>query len=512
MQTPLRPGTRLLLAASAGLLQVAVFPKFALWWLAWVALVPLLLAVLDMRSRRAAFFAGYLAGVIFFTGTCYWIYGVMRTYGGLGVVAAAGIFFLFVIFFAAYFGLFALGVEHFSRWSIPVALGVVPFLWVAIEFLRTYFLTGFPWNLLGYALVEPVGLARISTLSGVYGASLLLAGVNALVALAIWRPRGRTLLSLAVVAAVIALVGFQEPPLAEGTARAVLVQTNIPVVSEFPPDWMQRNRVVLDELDTLTAGAARGEPKAELLVWPETPAPFYFRQDPQFRARMIVLAQASRAFLLVGIVDYRKDASGHEAPYNSAIELSPIGAVVAQYDKIHLVPFGEYVPARRLLWFARKLTAEVGDFAAGESPTLIAADNHRLGAFICYEAIFPGLVREFTGRGAEVLVNLSNDGWFGRSAAPEQHLWMARLRAVENGRWLLRATNNGITCVIDPQGRIRARLATDVRATLDARFAFRRELTPYARYGDWLPWLCVVVVAVAIFRKYWIEQTEVPEE
>jgi apolipoprotein N-acyltransferase len=379
------------------------------------------------------------------------------------------------------------------------------------EFVRTHLFSGFPWNLHGYALVERASLARLAAGSGVYGCSFLLVAVNALVALAILRPHRARVLGVVIVALVLAILGWREPPRTEGTTRAVLVQTNIPVQTEYPADWMERNRAVLDQLDGITAAAAQAGPRPALVVWPETPAPFYFHQDPRFRARMMVLAQGARGNLVVGVVDYRRDPAGREAPYNSAVVLTPGGGVVAQYDKIHLVPFGEYVPARRLLWFARKLTAEVGDFAPGDAPTVARTESGPVGVFICYEAIFPALVREFTARGAEVLVNISNDGWFGRSAAPEQHLWMARMRAIENGRWLLRATNNGITCVIDPQGRVRARLSTDVRATLDAQFAFRRGETPYVRYGDWMAWLSVVFVVAALFRQYWIEQTEVPE-
>lgn len=511
MQTPLPPLTRLALALAAGLLEVFTFPKLGWSWLAWIALVPLLLAVVGVRSRRAAFLTGYLTGIVFFAGTCYWIYGVMRSYGGLGVLAASGVFLVFLIVLAAYFGLFALAIGHLSRRSIGVALAVAPFAWVAIEFLRTYLFSGFPWNLHGYALVERAGLARLAAGSGVYGCSLLLVAVNALIALAVLCPNWTRLLAVAVVALVLAVLGWREPPRSEGAARAILVQTNIPVQTEYPADWLERNRRVLDQLDTMTAAAASAGSPPALIIWPETPAPFYFRQDPRFRARMLVLAEATRGNLIVGIVDYRRDPTGREAPYNSAVVLSPGGGVVAQYDKIHLVPFGEYVPMRRLLWFARKLTAEVGDFASGDAPTVARTDSGAVGIFICYEAIFPGLVSNFTALGAEVLVNISNDGWFGRSAAPEQHLWMARMRAIENDRWLLRATNNGITCVIDPQGRVRARLGTDVRGTVDARFAFRRGETLYVHYGNWVAWLSVGVAIAALFRQYWIEQMEVAQ-
>jgi len=177
--------------------------------------------------------------------------------------------------------------------------------------------------------------------------------------------------------------------------------------------------------------------------------------------------------------------------FNSATVVSPTGDWDGRYSKIHLVPFGEYVPFASVFSFASGLTQAVGNFTPGTSHAPLHAGNQELGIFICYESIFPNEVRQLVAQGAQVLVNISNDGWFGRSAAPAQHLMMSRVRAIESRRWMLRGTNNGFTVSVDPYGRIVARLPTDIRGELEAPYDFRSDLTPYVRFGDWLCWLCL---------------------
>ena len=209
------------------------------------------------------------------------------------------------------------------------------------------------------------------------------------------------------------------------------------------------------------------------------------------------------------MVDWKRSPTGVPLASNSAVLLDPSGRRVFTYDKIHLVPFGEYVPLRKWLTFAGRLTAEISDFTPGSQYSVGelpdgSTSEQKFAAFICYEAVFPNAIRRFTSGGAELLINMSNDGWFGRSAAPAQHLMMARVRAVENRRWLLRDTNNGYTVSVDPYGRIVAQLATDIRGELDAPYDFRSGLTPYARLGDWFAWLCVLasiaLIGVSILK------------
>lgn len=495
----------------SGVLLVLCFPKPHWSLLALVALVPLLLALLGERHRLWLFLYGYVAGIAFLAGTMSWIYDVMRIHGRLSPAAAAGVLALYLVVFGLFFGLYSWWVGEVARRSRTLALLVAPVAWVAMELFRTHLITGVPWNLLGYALARHPELIQLASVTGIYGISFLLAVVNTALAAALLQRTRRTELVAAVavvlVAALLAVPARQ--PVAAPTATAVLVQTNIPQLTAYEPGWVMTHQNELLELYRLTARAALDRPAPPaLILWPEVPAPLYFHYDPQLRAQLMGLAQATQSYLLVGIVDYRKDAGGREHPYNSAVMLAPSGELVGQYDKIHLVPFGEYVPWRWLLPFARGLVAEVSDFAPGTSKRLLPGGRGRVAVVICYEAIFSGLVASFVRRGADVLVNISNDGWFGRSAAAAQHFNMARVRAVETRRYLLRATNTGITAVIDPYGRLVAQAPADQRTVLIGDYAPRNEQTFYVRYGDWFAWLCLLLALAALARTLWLNAVE----
>ena len=515
MLSPLR--NPIACALLSGLLLILSFPQAHLTLLAWVALAPLLATISYHRSRPRLLLAGYLTGSVFFAGSCYWIYDVMRIYGHLSVVAASGVLLLFVLSFALFFGMFSLLVGELARrWQL-LALAAAPFAWVAVEWLRTYVVFGgFPWNLLGYAIAPHVGWIQHAAYAGVYGVSFLVAAVNALVA-AYWlvptRRRALLLGAVAVALTVAEIWVWQLPPVPT-TAQASLVQPNLPQQEEFDPEWVRHHPEELVRLEQMTRGAVRHNPgeMPTLVIWPEVPVSFYFHHDPTLRARLLQLAQATRSYFLVGIVDYRPDTEGVQQPYNSAVLLSPSGEFVAQYDKIHLVPFGEYLPLERWLGFLGPLVQEVSAFRPGSQPAVLPAGEGKLGVLICYEAIFPGLVRQFVERGATVLVNISNDGWYGRSAAPAQHLNMARLRAVETRRFLLRATNTGVTAVVDPYGRLTVQAPTHTAAVLTAGFAYRGEESFYVRNGDWFAALCALVMLAALARKLWITAVEATED
>jgi apolipoprotein N-acyltransferase len=258
---------------------------------------------------------------------------------------------------------------------------------------------------------------------------------------------------------------------------------------------MQAHAAEMDQLEQISIEAAQKVPG--VVVWPEVPAPFSL-QDVNFQSRALRIARGAAGGFLVGVIDWKPQPGGGIAPNNSAVLLGANGAVDFIYDKIHLVPFSEYVPWRKWLFFARDLTGLIGDFQHGSEYKVGRISGEPFSVYICYEAIFPNEVRRFTLAGAQLFVNISDDGWFGGSGAPEQHLAMARVRAVENRRWMLRDTNDGITVSVDPYGRIVARLPANTRGELDAPYAFRADLTPYARWGDWLPWLCVLSVLVLV--------------
>ncbi len=513
--SPLRNPTAC--ATLSGLLLVLSFPHAHLTFLAWVALAPLVASVCYRRTRRRLFLLGYWCGIIFFAGTCPWIYDVMRIYGHLSVAAAGGVLALFVLIMALYFGVFALTIGELARrWQFQ-ALMAVPFVWVALEWARAHLIFGgFPWNLLGYAIAPHIGWIQYASYTGIYGVSFLVAAVNALV-VAYWlAPSLRRMVSLAAVVLLLAVAelwSWRLPP-EPAAAQAVLVQPNLPQQEDYDPDWVRHHPDELARLEQASRAAARSVPpgRQTLLVWPEVPVSFYFHHDPALRARLLQLAQATRSYFLVGIVDYRPDAEGKQRAYNSAALLSPAGEFIGQYDKIHLVPFGEYVPLEDWLSFLGPLVQEVSAFSPGPELAVLPAGEGKLAVIICYEAVFPALVRQFVDRGAEVLVNISNDGWYGVSAAPAQHLNMARMRAVETRRFLLRATNTGVTTIVDPYGRLVAQAPAHTEAVLVGSFAFRRQPSFYMRSGDWFPALCVLVALLLVVRRFWVLAVEGSEQ
>jgi apolipoprotein N-acyltransferase len=308
------------------------------------------------------------------------------------------------------------------------------------------------------------------------------------------RRRRWPLLAAAVMAAMalqVTVLVKAEP--SEVGARATLVQQNVPIVRQWTYESYKK---LVDELTAISRApqAGRDASVAPLIVWPESPAPFE-TDDRVFADSTAALARAQRSWLLAGAVAVQPAKPGEaEQIYNSALLLAPTGAVAQRYDKVHLVPWGEYVPFAWAFGFAKSLTHEVGAFVQGSANRMpLDVGGHRYGVFICYESVFPHEVRQFAAHGAEVFVNISNDGWFGDSGAPWQHLNMARMRAVENHRWVLRGTNTGVTAAIDPLGRVVAVAPRKQRIALDAPYGLISETTFYTRHGDWFPILCAII-------------------
>lgn len=492
--------TRYVASILSGLLLFVCFPLFNWSALVWIACLPLLMAVVNERHWLRGFWLGYLAGAAFLAGSCYWFVNVMEGYGGLGPVVAVGILVLFVVVFSTFYGLFGLLEAVVALRSKNAALLLGPFLWVALELARTYLITGFPWNLLGYA-VRPVGLEQVASVTSVYGLSFLAVTSSALTAWVLLRP-GRNVRWLALAAwAVILVAGnllLQPPPPHPGTDVAVLIQPDIPLGAAAMETWIPwQNPGPLDNLvnESVEAvrksGATPSEPP--LLVWPESSAPFYYNRDPVFRTAMKTMAKQAHAYVISGTVTFA--GPGTSRPQNAAVLLSPAGRLLLHYVKIHLVPFGEYVPWWAFPGKVGKITAQVGNFVPGKSVKVARTPEGVIGIFICYEAIFPQLVRKFAADGAGVLVNISDDGWYGNTAAPFQHFEMARFRAIENGRFLLRDTNNGITAIIGPYGRIRKDIPRNRRGILTGHFRYLSKKTFYTEHGDVFAWSCVAVAA-----------------
>jgi len=494
---------------------------------AWIGLVPLLWAILsprpaETRPLRRAFVLAYVCGVLWYAANCYWIYDTMLLHGGLPPVVSAMLLLGFSLVLGGYFGLFGLGVMLVRRATgdVRLALAAAPFLWVAVE-LAGARITCVPWDQLGYSQGDVGVVNQLAPWTGVYGISFLLVVVNALIAGGVLVDRRARKFMWAAVAGLIfvgELAGIFMPTLLPvPTASAVLVQPNLDVTADnnwdatqWAAHFAEFDRLAHEQCKAYIAGipqtgAANGEivcppyvTHPDLVAWPEAPAPF-IEADPQFQKSLTALARSVEAPVVVGGIgtDYsEEDQSWRD--YNSAMILAPDGALVGRYDKIHLVPFGEYVPFSRLIFFAHKLTGRVGSFSRGTERKVfrLSTQNgqaHRYGVFICYEAVFADEIREFPEMGAEVLVNISDDGWYGDTSAPWQHLNMARMRAIENRRWILRDTNTGITAVIDPYGRVRQSIPRHAVDALPAQFGFRDDVTFYSAHGDVFAWVCAAL-------------------
>jgi apolipoprotein N-acyltransferase len=515
-----------LLALSSGVLQVLVFPRPGLYFLCWLCIAPLIYAILRAREADASqllaerdtfsylvpatisqgFILGWLSGIVTYVGTCYWVYHVMHVYGGLSPIVALALLILFALVLGLHHAVFgallawaARARAGFSRKALVLA----PFLWVAVELLRTY-VVSFPWDLLGNAQIDNTSLVRLAAVTGVYGISFEIALVNAAFAAAflVRVGRRRTMMAAAITAAVVlqstALAKFDRIP-ADRTAR--LVQLNLPLNDEWTPaNYPGRLQTLVD----LSTQPEHGVAPPSVVIWPESPGPF-FVNDPTF-LQALGRVSANGSFVIAGSLGVKEPAAkDQQMLYNSAVAVGPNGAIQSRYDKIHLVPWGEYVPYKSLFSFAESLTHQIGNFEPGTSRLPLTLGSTHYGVFICYESAFPVEVRQFADRGAEVFVNISNDGWFGNSGAPEQHLNTARMRAVENQRWILRATNTGLTAVIDPMGRVTATLPANKAAALDAEYSTAADTTVYTRYGDWFPISCAIISLCGLL---WRERPE----
>jgi apolipoprotein N-acyltransferase len=541
----------------SAVLQVVIFPLPGMYGLSWIAVAPLLVAILRARAPETlqldgqarllpatpwqGFVLGYGCGILWFAGTCYWIFDTMHRYGGLPIPAAVLALILFCLYVGLYHGMFGLllalvagsnnsrldksrsdkaGLKAAgSGASMRRALVAAPFLWVAVELARTR-ITAFPWELLGYSQTANFALTRIATLTGVYGLSFEILLVNSVFAAAflVAKEQRKRLLAAACVATAILQAGqLVAPPPVAADHTALLVQPNIAILegAVWTKEFFQDT---LRDLTAVSLHPPGGKPAKQqaggspdmfvvsynLIVWPESPSPFY-TNDPLFRDAVGALAKQSGTWVVagsIGISPAMHGGGGSSQIFNSAVLVSPLGDWVGRYDKMHLVPFGEYLPFPQLFAFAGGLTKEVGEFQRGASRMPLDAGGERFGMFICYESIFPDEVRQGPLEGAQVLLNISNDGWYGDSGAWKQHLQQTEMRAIENDRWLLAATNTGMTASIDPYGRIVAATPRKVRTALAAPYALISSTTFYTRHGDWFAYLCAIISAGALLARF----------
>ena len=482
----------LLIAAGSGLLLSAAFPRPDLYPLAWIALAPLF-----MVMRRRPFASGFTAGLVFFAIVLYWLNIVMTTYGGLSPFLSLLAYLFLLLYLAGYFAVATWAACRLEILLKIPALLSLPILWVALEFLRGVLLTGFPWALLGYSQQNFSLAIQSADVTGVYGVSLLLVAVNGALAWLLREPRRKQawLGVFAVLLLSVSHLGYgywrETQPLdqREDQLQVKLVQGNVEQALKWNPEQRQ---ATVDKY--LQLSRQNGAVAPELIIWPEAATPFYLQDPSSFSAQVRQLPQQLGSYLLVGSPAYQQVAEQSYLNFNSAFLFSPQGEELGRSDKTHLVPFGEYVPFGSLLTFVNKLVAGVGDFSPGSVKPL-PLDGHSLGVLICYEAIFPSLARDYVRQGSDLLVNLTNDAWFGQSSAPYQHLAMTRFRAIENRIWLARVANTGISALIAPSGKVTAASALFETLSLSGAVGLGSEATLYTRFGDLLAYLCLMLSA-----------------
>jgi apolipoprotein N-acyltransferase len=504
------------LASASGLLLALSFPKFGHPAFGWIALAPLLVALAGVTLSRA-FALGLLTGVVYFTGTLYWITGVMATYGDMARWVAVLINTGLVLYQSLYTALFALVLRRILVQHGPPALIAAPVVWVAMELGRTQILTGFPWVLLGYSQTTVLPIAQFASIFGVYGVSMLVASVSAALASSFVPnakpakpaegdgfslsalPPWRSLVAVLTLVVGVAVWGSRRAAVAEWThtgdpIRVGLIQGNID-----QDEKVQSGRaaaIFQDYLDMTRQAIREG---AEFVIWPESSTPFRFEDDLLAAAKLRALAQQARVPMLFGSDQFVRGANGAPTTfYNSAFLVTADGTTGGVYRKMHLVPFGEYVPAKNLLFFAAPLVQAVSDFSAGDEAALLPVAGHLISTAICYEVVYPGLVRQFVAGGSEMLTTITNDAWFGPTSAPYQHFEQASMRAIEEGRYLVRAANTGISGIVDPYGRVVEQTAIFQRAVVVGEARFLRTSTFYARHGDILAYASVLASAALL--------------
>jgi apolipoprotein N-acyltransferase len=486
----------------SGIFQAASFPKVNQGYLAWIAMIPLIAYLIATRKAGQAFFGGWICGVVQFAALLYWIPRVLIHYGGVQAAAAWGLFSLMIGILACY-GSVACAV---TRWCMnrggPAWLLLFAPAWVALENVRGHFpFGGFPWLLTGYSQGESPRLLQAADIAGVYGVSFLVVWVNSAV---VWRwlYRRRPFFGLfpAAIAAMLLILCI-----AYGSAsirrwdrnlpeyRAALLQGNLGVDETSAALQRKLQDGYTEMVDKL------GITEIDLLILPESPSPLLFQVDPAYRESMRGLAHRATFGVVFNNIHFSQ-VEGDTRYYNSAYFLNRQGIEIGRYDKIHLVPFGEYIPMKWLFFFSETVSKDVGGFSAGDRYETVRFGGHSTNAIICFEAVFPEISREFSDRGSELLINLTNDGWYGDTPAPFQHFAMTRWRAVENRKYLLRAANSGISAVIAPSGSVQQQTALFQKVADVGMFSFLTGKTFYVRYGRGFPLLCAIITIVALIR------------
>jgi len=489
-----------MLALGSGWLLILSFPKFGTGFLAWLSLVPLFYALKGEKTPTQGLLLGLVTGMTAQVGIMYWITHVVVNYGYLPYPVGIAAMLLLSAYLSLYTGFFAAAVVYFRNKKVPLWVAA-PLIWTCLEYAKSHLLTGFPWENLGYSQYLLLPIIQIADITGVYGVTFLIVIVNAMLYEALFVPGAKKMIlaKILVIAGLFLMVyGYgifriQEIGKQMTTAPKVVVriaQGNIDQSVKWNPRY---------QLETIANHTDLSRPvhlsRPDLTVWPETAYPAFF-QDVNDLHRMVVgFVKQSRSWLLFGSPTYDRQGKNITL-FNSAFLLSPEGTIMGRYDKVHLVPYGEYVPLRQFFPFINKLVEGIGDFGTGPGYHPLTFGSYRVGVLICYEGIFPGAARMYKQEGADFLVNITNDAWFGRTSAPYQHLSMTVFRAVENRLDVVRAANTGISAFIDATGKMTQTTALFEKAFLDGYVQISKGSTFYASQGDLFVYICFLTLMI----------------
>jgi apolipoprotein N-acyltransferase len=500
-----------ILAVVSGALLALSFPRYGHPAVAWVALVPLLLALAGWTGRPGrlsgqpplrAFTLGLVAGLVYFVGTVYWTGSVLATFGQMATPLAIFAMLLLAAYLAIYPALAAVVIGRLVAGSGAVALLLASPAWVATEYLRGLLFTGFPWVPLGNSQVTVLPVAQVASLLGVSGVSMLVASVNSAIAL-VWlcddrRTRVRIIAATAALLLVAATWGAWR--VGEGALvrdgqpmRVGLIQGNVAQEEKLVRTPASDRRIFTTYLAMTRDAVRRG---AQYVIWPESSTPFTFEQDPVNDTALRELAREVKVPILFGSEQIVQDSAVRL--YNAAFLLGPDGATEEVYHKIHLVPFGEFFPFQEWISIAAPLVRRFLPFTAGESVVMLPVGGHATSTAICYEVVYPSLIRQAVLNGSELLTTITNDGWYGASSAPYQHFEMAAMRAIEQGRYLARAANTGISGIIDPYGRVTARSGIFEQTVLVGDVRFLTGRTTYSLIGDVVAYAAIAATLLAL--------------
>jgi apolipoprotein N-acyltransferase len=497
------PKMKILLSILSGVMLTMAFPPGKPDWIIWVSIIPLLKSI-ENENMSTAFRLGIITGLTHYITLLYWITNVLSTYGGLNIIFSISLLVLLCLYLSVYTGIFAMIVSKLDR--SPFMVITIAGIWVALEYLRTFLFTGFPWCLLGHSQYGHLSLIQIADMSGVYGISFLIVCVNVTGFLLFPKkdpelnPKKPIIVGLILSSILISgtimygnyrLKEHDDTSKKENNIVVAIVQGNIDQSIKWERGFQ---RETIEKYMSLTRPCFKWRPK--IIVWPETAIPFFFNKDKPESKQLYKIPMESGANFIFGCPAYKRE-NGKTEYFNRVIYISPEGKIEGQYDKNHLVPFGEYVPLKKLLPFVYRLVPSAGDFSSGNKIIPLQLPGLPSGVLICYEIIFPDISREHVMKGAKILINLTNDAWFGFSSAPYQHLYMSLFRAIENRRPIIRAANTGFSAFIDPCGRILKRGELFTEEILIGRIIpADNPITFYTRYGDIFAYSMIILCLI----------------